>query len=165
MDINDSLIMASQEGKTKIVKLLLDKGADVNYVNKYGRTSLLLASAFGCTETVKLLIENGADINYVDKHGFNSLLVASWYDRTETVNFLFEKGANVDNVNLTKSNNNCLVNALCYGHIEIVKLLLEKIENIYLIKEKIIIMIPKSTLNVFYKYLIESNKYVIHIHE
>jgi hypothetical protein len=47
----------------EIVKLLLDKGADVNLTDKYGNTPLHLAASDGHIEIVKLLLEKGSDVN------------------------------------------------------------------------------------------------------
>ena len=52
-----ALMMASANGHTEIVKLLLDKGADVNVKNTYGITALFTASVHGHTEIVKLLLD------------------------------------------------------------------------------------------------------------
>ena len=52
-----ALMMASANGHTEIVKLLLDKGADVNVKNTYGITALFMASVHGHTEIVKLLLD------------------------------------------------------------------------------------------------------------
>jgi ankyrin repeat protein len=58
--------MLLKEGHTEIVQLLLEKGADVNAKNKYGRTALIYATERGYTEIVQLLLEKGADVNAKD---------------------------------------------------------------------------------------------------
>jgi ankyrin repeat protein len=73
--------MASIEGHTEVVKILVDHGADVNACmllccfpvtsiltwmidnRNNGRTALLLASQGGRTEIVEILIDRNADIN------------------------------------------------------------------------------------------------------
>lgn len=45
------------------IKVLLDKGADINYKNSYGETPLFYAIKSNNYEFVKLLLENGADVN------------------------------------------------------------------------------------------------------
>ena len=42
--LNTQLLEASMDGRTQTVKLLLEKGVDVNGKNKYGETALMDAS-------------------------------------------------------------------------------------------------------------------------
>lgn len=59
----------------KMVKYLVEKGADVNAKSsKHGETALIIASSDGKLEIVKYLISKGADINAVDKYGKNALM-------------------------------------------------------------------------------------------
>eukprot|EP00494_Astrolonche_serrata_P034518 UN34787 len=50
-----------------LAKMLLDRGADVNFNNKYGRTPLNQAVARDHIDMVEFLIEKKGDINNVDK--------------------------------------------------------------------------------------------------
>ena len=64
-----ALMLASMEGYTEIVGLIISKGADVNTVDNDGNTALMLASVEGHTETAGLLISKGADVNVVGNDG------------------------------------------------------------------------------------------------
>lgn len=55
--------MAAKEGKTDLLKVYVDHGADVNDVNNLGATPLLYAIRNGDMEAVRLLIEAGADVS------------------------------------------------------------------------------------------------------
>ncbi|KAF7980597.1 hypothetical protein HWV62_37362 [Athelia sp. TMB] len=55
-----ALHRASSRGHTKVARLLLEHGADVNARDKDGQTALLKASSEGHDETVRLLIAYGA---------------------------------------------------------------------------------------------------------
>ncbi|KAJ3285200.1 hypothetical protein HK104_009595 [Borealophlyctis nickersoniae] len=59
---------AAENGHTRVVKLLLDKGADVHYRHDI---ALRYAAANGHVETVQCLLDNGADVN---AYGMNQLL-------------------------------------------------------------------------------------------
>jgi ankyrin repeat protein len=54
---NTVLIFAAYCGHIEIVKLLLEKGADIDAINNYGKTALMLTL---CPEIKKILIEAGA---------------------------------------------------------------------------------------------------------
>uniref|UniRef100_A0A6G6ABJ9 Ankyrin repeat-containing protein n=1 Tax=Borely moumouvirus TaxID=2712067 RepID=A0A6G6ABJ9_9VIRU len=66
-----------------MIKLLLDKGADINAINIYGRTPLISACIYDnkCDnlETIKLLLEYWPNINLKNNDGKNSLDIASQY--------------------------------------------------------------------------------------
>jgi ankyrin repeat protein len=49
------------------VKVLIDKGADVNAVDKKGTTPLMLAVKSNSIPKVEILLERGADIHLLDK--------------------------------------------------------------------------------------------------
>ena len=54
------LMVASANGHTQVVQLLLDNGAAINEKNKNNKTALMLAKEYGHTEVVQLL-ENQND--------------------------------------------------------------------------------------------------------
>ena len=63
-----ALIWASKNGHTKIVKILVDNGANVNAATKFDQyTSLIDASLIGNFKIVQILIEKGANINATTK--------------------------------------------------------------------------------------------------
>jgi ankyrin repeat protein len=117
------LIQASAEGKTDVVKSLLEKGADINALDGDGWTAMREASRNGHTEVVRLLLEKGADISTHDGDGWTALSLAAGGGRTEVVKLLLERGADV---NAQTWNGTALHSAAERGHTEIVKLLLEK---------------------------------------
>ena len=80
-DGTTALWIASQNGHKEIVKLLLEKGADINVKQTAtGATALLLASQNGRTDVVKLLLEKGADVNAKVNGGGNCFVdgVTEW---------------------------------------------------------------------------------------
>ncbi|KAJ7079508.1 ankyrin repeat-containing domain protein [Mycena crocata] len=96
--------VAALRGRTSMVFLLLENGADVHAHNgKYG-TSLQAASERGHTEVVRALLEHGADIDTDRehrtsnryKHSVTALLAASSHGYHEIVHLLLQKGANVN---------------------------------------------------------------------
>jgi ankyrin repeat protein len=55
------IISAALFGKIEIVKILVDAGADVNFINNDGSTALHTAAFFCRPEIVKILQDNGID--------------------------------------------------------------------------------------------------------
>ena len=77
----------------RIIRYLLDKGADVNATNKTGQCPLLFAVAHGRTEAGKALIEKGADVNQMDQAGNFPLFAAARLGDPELISLLADKGA------------------------------------------------------------------------
>lgn len=66
------LYVAVRCGQPQVVRLLIDKGADVDAMSSYGRMALHQAANRGDQEIVKILLKAGADINA--NRGGNSAL-------------------------------------------------------------------------------------------
>ncbi|WP_353278336.1 ankyrin repeat domain-containing protein [Wolbachia endosymbiont (group B) of Longitarsus flavicornis] len=89
--------LAASVGCTKVVKALIENGADVNAVDKHKRTPLHLASWSGHKKVVETLIKNEANVNLVG-HEFEKtpLHLAAENGYTEIVKILIESDANVN---------------------------------------------------------------------
>jgi ankyrin repeat protein len=106
------------------VRLLIDKGADVNAHSKQGRTPLVIAAAHdGNIDVIRLLIKKGADVNAGGPAGASAaLLAAAGANDTAMVRLLVEQGADVK----AKADGrfSALMSAAGFGNVEVVKLLL-----------------------------------------
>lgn len=109
------------------VKLLLEKGADINASVDGGTTPLMIAVQNHHIKMVELLIENGAAVNVADEDGTTALMLASRED-IEIVKLLLEKNADVNAVN--NDGITPLATAAMYGSVEIVTLLLKNGANL-----------------------------------
>ncbi|MCJ1270776.1 hypothetical protein MMC22_010673 [Lobaria immixta] len=120
-----ALMWAAQGGHQAVVWLLLEKGADVNARNKYGKTALYEAVQHGHEAVVRLLLEEGADVNAKDKYGDAALIAATQGGHEAVVRLLLEKGADREAKN-PFNGWTALHAAAVKGHMVVVRLLLEK---------------------------------------
>lgn len=60
---------AAIRNKPQLVRILIDKGADINVQSKYKRTALHYAAMFEHSDIVRILVEAGADSTVVDERG------------------------------------------------------------------------------------------------
>ena len=70
-----ALMRASFRGHNKIIKLLLEYGADINAVDEEGGSPLLYAIQYKHPETVSLLVKNGANVN--QRHRIEGMMEAT----------------------------------------------------------------------------------------
>ena len=92
----NAIIIAAQEDKYQLVKLLLLNGADANSKIPNGWSVLMLAVRTGNYDTCRLLIDKGANINEKSPEGMSPLTLAAFCDNFEIVKLLVQKGANVN---------------------------------------------------------------------
>ena len=83
-----ALMIASAEGYTEAVKILLGSGADPNMAAQNGRTALMVAAGEGNIEIVKLLLDNHADTAIKDKEGRTAIDLAIIMKHKEIVSLL-----------------------------------------------------------------------------
>jgi len=85
-----ALAFAAPYGNTEIVKMLLDKGAEINSKDDGGYTPLMLAaySDFLNAAVVKMMLEKGAPIDARGNDGETALTLARKKGNTEVVQLL-----------------------------------------------------------------------------
>jgi ankyrin repeat protein len=120
------LTIACREGHVEAAKALLKKGASTMATANDGWSPLHVASFQNHPEIVNLLLEEGADRTAVTNGGNTPLNLASWKGNIKIMNMLLEGGGDAT-IEVADTNRwKPLHNACRYGHIEAVKLLLEK---------------------------------------
>ena len=150
-----ALVYASRSGSIEAARVLLDAGADVNQVTRYGWSALLAATQNRNYQLAKFLIEHGADVNLANKGGWTPLYLATDnrnleggdyptrppdMDHLEYIKLLLDAGANV-NAQVTESTETrtvftnqwldengatAFLRASQSGDVELMKLLLER---------------------------------------
>ena len=101
------LHLAAYANNLELVKLFIEKGANVNYQNKStGQTALLLVMDTNSVEVAKLLIESGAQVDIKDDEGQTALLLMAnlagnnvHADYHEMIKLLIKSGAQTQMTN------------------------------------------------------------------
>ncbi|XP_020297403.1 ankyrin repeat and KH domain-containing protein 1-like [Pseudomyrmex gracilis] len=93
---NTPLNFAVKNGDIKIVKMLLDRRANVNATTRYGTTPLHNAIVKEKIEIAELLLNHGADVNASDKYGVTPLCLAVKTSHVDGVAMLLDRGANIN---------------------------------------------------------------------
>lgn len=92
LSLNASLINAAEHGQESTLRLLLEKGADVNFREETtGWTALMLSALNGHMAAAQLLVEFGADTNAQNVINQTALEVAIVRQKTEVQEFLDER--------------------------------------------------------------------------
>jgi|ERR1039458_3858664 hypothetical protein len=114
---------AARRGFIDVVKLLLEKGGNVNAKDVDKTTALSTAARSGQTNVVEFLLDKGADINVTNWSGDSVLMSAVAAGKMETVKLLLSKGANVNAENFL--GRSALDEAKQNGNAAIVQLILQ----------------------------------------
>lgn len=123
------LMMATYDNNFAVAKILVEKGADVNFQDTIKNSPFLYASASGYTDLVELYLEHGARFDIYNRFGGTGLIPAAEKGHVETVKML----AFAPNYPINHVNNlgwTALLEAIILGdgsekYVEIVKILLE----------------------------------------
>lgn len=92
-----ALQIAANKGQLEVVKLLVDKGADLNYKHPITKmTALSLAAVDGYTEVVTYLLSKGADPNIKLRGNVSIVRVVRDEGNTAMVDLLLKNGAKDD---------------------------------------------------------------------
>jgi len=79
--------------QTEIMKLLIERGADLNAVTWNGETVLHFAAKQINRPATELLLDFGMDVNRADNRGYTPLHNAARYSHSDTIALLLEHGA------------------------------------------------------------------------
>jgi ankyrin repeat protein len=104
-----SFLRAALSGDTKVMRFLLDRGADPAISTLAGTTPLMAAAGVNWTvaqtytvskdallEAIKICLERGADVNAVNSMGLTAVMGAANRGSDELIQFLVEQGARLD---------------------------------------------------------------------
>lgn len=141
-DLGNALTIAAQEGHREVVDVLLENGADINFVDRYGNSPLNSAIRNGFSTLAVRLINLGADVRLMRPlnaaiiarqtdvvktlldFGLTddySILFASLHGRQEMVEILLKNGTNINACNI--NGDTPIILAAEHGHRELVRFL------------------------------------------
>jgi len=116
------LMRAISMSEYSLAKMLVEKGADINAVDKNSRSVLIYACDHQSREFVKLLIDNGLDLKSAG--GRNGFVYGALFGNVEFIKFMLELGADVNS--LDERGHTALMMTAMAGNTGAIKLLLEK---------------------------------------
>jgi uncharacterized protein len=74
--MNSAWESAAKAGDAEAARALLQSGANINALDRYGQTALMLAAHRGHEALVETLIEHGADLNVTASYRLSALMLA-----------------------------------------------------------------------------------------
>ncbi len=107
----------------KIVRLLIEHGANIDEQDDQGSTPLIKAINFRNPKIAALLIDLGADITIKDKQDYDALFYAAGKGYLSLVKKLVKSGAQIDS---KLGKDSPLLQAISKGHHEVIKFLKRK---------------------------------------
>ncbi|CAH0047285.1 unnamed protein product [Clonostachys solani] len=116
--------VAADGGHLEVVRLLVEKGADLTIAQTAGWTPIHSAVTGGYDDVVELLVRSGADITTADSDGWTLLHKAAKNGNIELAKLLMSNGADA------AAKNDCgwppLLIAAEMGHCEVIQMLIDK---------------------------------------
>jgi hypothetical protein len=99
---------ATETGRTAVIDILIQRGANVDAPDNNGMTPLMSASLRGFTKMVQFLVLRGANIEAQDRMGMTPLMHAAYHSakrnetptmstrKKDTISYLLAQGASLD---------------------------------------------------------------------
>jgi hypothetical protein len=124
VDTENALQEAISFGHADVAKVLIDAGADVNYVGSYEQTLVMEAtSQEKAAELIEVLAKAGADVNKPNEYKMAPLAVVAEQGKLDAVKALLDAGAKVNARN--NYGGTALSVAVMRGYAEVVRTLLD----------------------------------------
>src|SRR5437868_6142197 len=122
------LIQACNDVNYDKVKLLIENGIDVNYIEEHLSDNALIITCRNFNnqnniKIAKLLIKNKINILHENKFGVNSLICATYNNNSEMIELLIKNNINISYQNV--HGKNAFMIACEFGHIKMVELFIK----------------------------------------
>lgn len=90
------IILAAKSGNEKLVRYLIENGADVNLSDSFGYTALLILAKTGSAEIIEQLINAGSDVNVISSDKITAVAMAVGGQNPAVLKKLLDAKASVD---------------------------------------------------------------------
>ncbi|KAJ3113861.1 hypothetical protein HK100_001866 [Physocladia obscura] len=117
-------LAASNKSEIQVLKMLVERGAEINVKNQQKKTALQLALAQNDIQKAEFLLHCGANIEIQDHKGYTALHYVIRVGNVEFLSKLLNHGSNFDAV--SKSGENVFNLAFKYNQLDILKLLMDR---------------------------------------
>jgi ankyrin repeat protein len=87
---------AAMQGRTEVIRLLLDSGVHPDCETSHGETPMMSAAGSGHISAIKLLLDFGADVNKGDRDNRRAIHWAALFGQTEVIQLLLDIGVHPD---------------------------------------------------------------------
>jgi hypothetical protein len=94
--LRESVVSCVRQGRHRHCLSLLQRGADVNVLDKSGRSPLHRATEGGRIDIVQIVTQHNADVNLQNSDGDSALVLASFKGEMEISRLLLQRGADVN---------------------------------------------------------------------
>ena len=93
---NSALILATVHGSIECIKILLQRGSNLDHQNYNGETALCMAAILGSVESIEILLQHNASINVQDFCKRTPLMYAAIGNHANCMKVLISAGASLD---------------------------------------------------------------------
>ena len=115
---------AALTGDVKQLRNLLEKGADIDVRDAYGRSAVHIAAYESHENIIRVLAESGADLNAFEDDAYDAITIAAVANDIGMLRLLIELGGNPENIT-SPYDGTALIAAAHLGHFESVRVLAE----------------------------------------
>jgi ankyrin repeat protein len=118
------LLRGSYCGQVEVVRLIANRGADINIRDANNNTALHLAAESGSVDIIQLLLDKAISVNLTNTNGSTPLHISVHFGHLEATKSFVERGAALNKTN--KYGNTPLMVAAHKGKLELFRYLTEK---------------------------------------
>ena len=118
------LHIASLNCHVAVIRLLVERMADINIRNANNSTALHLAAFSGCEEIINILLDNGMSVDLTNADNYTPLHISATRGNLEATKASVERGAAVDRSD--KNGDTPLLLAARYGKLEVFRYVTEE---------------------------------------